>query len=76
MKDIFDEEGNLNYINYFYITQKKNNIVFEYSMLRTCFKNIYNRFDCSYAKYINVQHNARFICKDGHSRNIECLNCK
>lgn len=41
MKDIFDEEGNLNDINYFYITQKKNNIVYEYSMLRTCFKNIW-----------------------------------
>lgn len=74
VKDIFDADGNLYDINYFSnIIKKKNNIFCEYIMLRTCFKNYIDRFDCSYAKYINVQQNARFVFKDCLRRNTECL---
>lgn len=74
MKDIFDADGNLYDINYFSnIIKNKNNIFCEYIMLRTCFKNYIDEFNCSYAKYSNVQQNARFVFKDGLSRNTECL---
>lgn len=73
MKDIFDADGNLYDINYFSnIMKKKNNIFSEYIMLRTCIKNYMDRFDCSCAKFINIQHNTRFVFSDSLSRNTEC----
>lgn len=74
MKDIFDAGRNSYDKNYFSsIMKKKNSIFCEYIMLRTCYKNYIEIFDCSNAKYINIQQNASFIFKDGLSRITECL---
>lgn len=55
VKDIFDVDGNLYDINYFFsIMKKKNNIFCEYIMFRMCFKNYIEIFDCFYVKYINI----------------------
>jgi hypothetical protein len=74
VKDIFDEQGSLYDINYFSrVLNKKNNILCEYIILRSCFKKYIDKFDCTFAKYINVQNNTRITFRDGSSKNVDRL---
>lgn len=62
VNDIFDETGELFDITYFSNKLiKKNNILCEYLMLKKAVKMCRQKFDCSYAKYVNIRKDVHFF---------------
>ena len=74
VKDLFDENGEIHAIDYFWDKLKcKNNIYCEYIILKKTLRPFKSRLDCSYANYINIQNNDSFLFRNNCFKSIKSL---
>lgn len=72
VKDIFDETGEMYDITYFSNKLvEKNNIICEYVMLKRAVKHFRQKFDCSYAKYVNIKNDVHVLFKNHVTKSIK-----
>ena len=75
-KDIFDESGEMHDILYFSNRIiKKNNILCEYYMLKNSVRAYIRKFDCSYAKYVTIKQDVKFLFRNNVVKLVNDAKC-
>ena len=75
-KDIFDESGEMHDILYFSNRIiKKNNILCEYYMLKNSVRAYIRKFDCSYAKYVTIKQDVKFLFRNNVVKPVNDAKC-